>query len=145
MSNIPFNASHKVRLYRYYIGDMYQAKFDEEDCPVDFIYSGNYKWRGFESVFIQRIDGLIKENEKKTGHVRYDRYADECTGIYDSKGNLIYENDFLKDNDGKIYFITWSKRGCWRYFELIPNLVLCGNYYKNGDLVWDFYKQEGGP
>lgn len=74
----------------------------------------------------------------------------QCTGLKDKNGTLIYENDFIKNYDNRIYKVIWQddaacflveniktgcKQGIYSLISLSNDLEVIGNIYANKELL----------
>lgn len=74
----------------------------------------------------------------------------QCTGLKDKNGTLIYENDFIKNYDYRFYKVIWQddaacflveniktgcKQGIYSLISLSNDLEVIGNIYENKELL----------
>ncbi len=69
-------------------------------------------------------------NEVETGLSSDNGELIQCTGLKDKNGNLIYEEDIVKTNKGKIYYIAFDKKtASFREEEAVKTQVYSGGHH----------------
>lgn len=75
-------------------------------------------------------------------------YYQQCTGLRDKNGKLIFEGDIVKNWDNRIFKIVWKDDACcfmaenknftvsiYSLISLTNDLEVIGNIYENKELV----------
>ena len=117
----------------------------------------NKKMWFFENDFLlETVFECLKQqlaNESKEPHLSpmaYDHIKDgrvfmQCTGLKDTNGTLIYEDDLVRDEYGELFRVIW----CYNAWQLNPindnihytlgligdEVTVVGNVYERADLV----------
>ncbi len=69
---------------------------------------------------------------------------EQCTGLKDKKGKLIYEGDILKDKYGALHPISWNVKGFYEadtfavagfYNAIQEDMEVIGNIHENPELL----------
>lgn len=91
------------------------------------------------SVYISQEGSCIGKTHSEFGDVIFDYNTSEyiveqCTGLKDKNGNLIYENDVVKSMI-RTGYIKWNKGNMtWFVYVLKSNEIIALNSYLDGEL-----------
>lgn len=103
-----------------------------------------FKFRVWNDMqkFYSPDDHYIDEDGELNTDGKY--IVEQCTGLKDKNGKLIYEGDFLKDNNG-IWQVLWDEKEAAFYlynkkrdFHLSPfigEFEVIGNIHENPELL----------
>ncbi len=73
-----------------------------------------------------------------------EKYTNQCTGLKDKNGKLIYEGDILRDKYNALHPISWNKKCFYEadtfaiagfYNAIQEDMEIIGNIYENKELI----------
>ena len=81
-------------LYRYVT---YKTE-NKKSIPVHVAYANAFNYSNI-------ITGLTDKDKLGTYNIQLDR----STGMIDKSQKMIFQNDYVKNNDGKVYLVEWCQ------------------------------------
>lgn len=106
----------------------------------------NEEWLNIPHLSLDVESGLLNDffDYEEAAKRRY--VLEQCTGLKDKNGKLIYEGDWLKTKDGYYCYVVWFDGFWWvkslpseamdlEYSEFYKECEVIGNIHENTELL----------
>lgn len=95
-------------------------------------------WNNTYKQYLRVVNVCVPDNVSQL-FVGDDEVIEQCTGLKDKNGNLIYEGDVVKTKTGSIYEIKWVETGFFAYDDGFINAI---DFLECPEIIGNIHEQK---